>query len=117
MNVRKLSQNFCQSSILVRRINVKGALSSCDSKWSQALSDRGIFGSARSAFRAQAGSLRPNGATVYTLRSILAVKESKNKAQCTKYSETYDKLPDRLIGFHHSMRLPNVLKAEHSGWF
>src|SRR5215510_14947300 len=33
------------------------------------------------------------------------------------FSETYDKLPDRLIGFHHSMRLPNVLKAEHSEWF
>ena len=32
------------------------------------------------------------------------------------YSETYNNLSDRLIGFHHSMRLPNVLKAEHSGW-
>src|SRR5437016_4520184 len=31
-------------------------------------------------------------------------------------SDTYDKLPIRLISFHHSMRLPNVLKAEHSGW-
>src|SRR5262245_14931996 len=31
-------------------------------------------------------------------------------------SETYDKLPDRLIGLHQPMRLPNVLKAKHSGW-
>src|SRR5215813_12766594 len=26
----------------------------------------------------------------------------------------YNKL--RLIGFHHSMRFPDVLKAKHSGW-
>ena len=31
-------------------------------------------------------------------------------------SETYDNLPDRLIGLHQSMRLSNVLKTEHSGW-
>src|SRR5262245_55499057 len=30
--------------------------------------------------------------------------------------ETYHKLPARLIGFHHSMRFPDVLEAEHSGW-
>jgi hypothetical protein len=28
----------------------------------------------------------------------------------------YNNLPECLIGFHHSMRLSNVLKAEHSGW-
>src|SRR5882724_4092598 len=32
-------------------------------------------------------------------------------------SETYDKFSVRLIGFHNSMRFPDVLKAEHSGWF
>src|SRR4030095_8947057 len=31
-------------------------------------------------------------------------------------SKTYDKFPLRLIGFHHSMCLPNVFKAEDSGW-
>src|SRR5262245_23736788 len=31
-------------------------------------------------------------------------------------SEKYNNLPDRLIGFHKSVRLSNVIKAEHSGW-
>jgi hypothetical protein len=31
-------------------------------------------------------------------------------------SETHNELPVRFIGFHHSMCLPNVFKAEHSGW-